>query len=132
MFRSVVTLRSVAVALGVAAALVAAPVRGQGPAVPPIVNGPAFAPFVTSCWIDVRLFRTLRLGLVDYCRDSLRYKPGALDCRQFTDQVCSVFVPGSGLIETRSLVNDYVFRCPDGPEPPVCQRFNVRRRFDVR
>lgn len=126
MFRPSVTLRSLAAAFGVAAALAAAPVRGEGPAVPPIVGGPAFAPFVTSCWYDVRLFRTLRIGLVDYCRDSLRYKPGALDCRQFTDQVCSVFIPGSGLVESRSLVNSYVFRCPDGPEPPVCQRFDVR------
>jgi hypothetical protein len=126
MFSRLVTLRSAAVVLGVLGALAAAPVRSQPPAVPPIVSGPAFAPFVTSCWYDVRLFRTLRLGLVDYCRESLRYKPGALDCRQYTDQVCSIFVPGSGLVETRNVVNTYVFRCPDGPEPPVCRRMDVR------
>jgi hypothetical protein len=83
-------------------------------------------PAVGACWVDVRLFDTLRHGPFDYCRDNLRYRPGALECYQFTDQVCPVFFPGSGLVETRSLVHSHVFRCPPGPEPPVCRRLTLR------
>jgi hypothetical protein len=126
MFSLCVMARRLAAGAAFAVVLAAAAVRAEVPAVPPIVGGQPLAPFITSCWYDVRLFRSLRLGLVDYCRESLRYKPGALDCRQYTDEVCSVFYPGSGLIETRTPVNTYVFRCPDGPEPPTCRRLDVR------
>jgi hypothetical protein len=98
------------------------------PGVPPIVTVPVPvpSPVVTGCWLDVRLFRTLRLGNVDYCRESMRYQPGALDCYQFTDQVCSVFYPGSGVVETRSPVHSQIFRCPEGPEPPLCRKLDFR------
>jgi hypothetical protein len=111
-----------------AAVLLGAPARaGQFPAPPPAVAGPVLPAFPTSCYLNVRLFRTLRYGPIDYCRESLRYEPGALECYQFTDQVCTVFLPQSGgFTETRSLVHSYAFRCPDGPEPPVCPRLTVR------
>ena len=113
-----------AVALVVALApRVAAGGEAVVPAVPLIPFG---APTVTACWYDVRLFDTLRHGRIDYCRENLRYRPGALECHQFTDQVCSVFLPGSGLVETRSPVHSHVFRCPGGPEPPVCRRLTLR------
>ena len=97
------------------------------PVPPPVVSGPVQPAFPTSCYLNVRLFRTLRYGPIDYCRENLRYEPGALECYQFTDQVCTVYLPASGgFTETRSLVNSYAFRCPDGPEPPVCPRLSIR------
>jgi hypothetical protein len=77
----------------------------------------------TACWLDVRYFRNLTSGVVDYCRGHLGYAPGALDCYQFTDRVCSVFVPETvEWIETRQTVAPAIFPCPDAPEPPVCPR----------
>jgi hypothetical protein len=77
----------------------------------------------TACWLDVRYFRSLATGVVDYCRGHLGYEPGAFDCYQFTDRVCSVFVPQTvEWIETRQTEAPAVFPCPDGPEPPVCPR----------
>jgi hypothetical protein len=82
---------------------------------------------VTSCRFDVRLFRTLRHGLVDFCRGHLRYAPGTLDCYQFVDQVCTVWLPGSpGLTETRRAGTPSIFPCPPGREPPVCPRLTFR------
>jgi hypothetical protein len=93
---------------------------------PPVAPGP-YPAFPTSCFVNVRLFRSLRTGPIDYCRENLRYEPGALECYQFTDQVCTVFLPSTGgFTETRSLLHAIPFRCPDGPEPPVCPRLSVR------
>jgi hypothetical protein len=79
------------------------------------------------CWSDVRLHHTLRHGNFPYCREKLRYRPGAYECVQMTDQVCSVLVPGSVQpVETRSQLDRHVFPCPDGPQPPVCRRLDVR------
>jgi hypothetical protein len=113
-------------ALAIAAVLGADPVAATGIPTPPppIAPGPAFP---TSCFVNVRLFRSLRTGPIDYCRENLRYVPGALECYQFTDQVCTVFLPSTGgFTETRSLLHATPFRCPDGPEPPVCPRLSVR------
>jgi hypothetical protein len=77
------------------------------------------------CWLDVRLFRTLRLGPVDFCRRNLRYRPGALECYQFLDQVCATYVPASGWVTGRNVVNTEVFPCPAGPEPPVCRQLDL-------
>jgi hypothetical protein len=80
-----------------------------------------------SCWSDVRLFQTLRNGNFPYCRQNLRYRPGALECFQITEQVCSVVLPGAFLpIETTSQLTKQVMPCPDGPEPPVCRRLDVQ------
>jgi hypothetical protein len=86
---------------------------------------PALPP--SYCWLDIRLFYTLRLGPVDFCRRNLRYRPGALECYQFTDQVCATFVPGSGWVTGRNAVDTRVFPCPDGPEPPVCRQLDLPR-----
>jgi hypothetical protein len=79
-----------------------------------------------SCWSDVRLFRTLRNGNFPYCRQNLRYRPGALECFQITEQICDVIPPGGTLpVRTTSMVNKQVIFCPDGPQPPVCRRLDV-------
>jgi hypothetical protein len=78
---------------------------------------------VTNCWLDTRYFRNLRHGVTDYCRENLRYRPGAPECYQFADRVCSVFLPDTvEWVETRQVVAPAVFPCPDAPEPPVCPR----------
>jgi hypothetical protein len=80
-----------------------------------------------DCWSDVRLFQTLRDGYFPYCREKLRYRPGALECFQLYDQVCTVWVPGSARpFETRSMLNKQIIPCPDGPQPPVCRRLDVQ------
>lgn len=91
-----------------------------------VTVGPSFGvngAVTTACWLDVRYFRNLTSGVVDYCRGHLRYAEGALDCFQFTDRVCSVFLPDTvEWVETRQTVAPVVFPCPDAPEPPVCPR----------
>ena len=73
-----------------------------------------------SCWQDVRLFRTLRNGNFPYCRQNLRYRPGALECFQIMEQICSVIPAGGAMpVQTTSTLSKQVIVCPDGPEPPV-------------
>lgn len=91
----------------------------------PVVPLPIPVPAPSYCWLDVRLFHTLRLGPVDFCRRNLRYRPGALECYQFTDQVCATYVPASGWVTARNAINTQVFPCPDGPEPPVCRQLDL-------
>jgi hypothetical protein len=91
----------------------------------PVLPVPVPVPAPSYCWLDIRLFETLRFGPVDFCRRNLRYRPGALECYQFTDQVCATFVPASGWVTARNAVDTQVFRCPDGPEPPVCRRLDL-------
>jgi hypothetical protein len=79
-----------------------------------------------GCWTDVKLFNTLRDGNFPYCRQKMRYRPGALECVQVTEQVCEVVPAGATLpIQTTSPVNKQVIPCPDGPEPPVCRRLAI-------
>lgn len=83
-------------------------------------------PQTLGCWTDVRIFNTLRSGNVPYCRQNLRYRPGALECVQITEQVCQVIPAGATLpIQTTSPVNKQIIPCPDGPEPPVCRRLDI-------
>ncbi len=108
-----------------------AAVHAAAPAVTPVpapllpVPLPALPP--SYCWLDVRLFYTLRNGPVDFCRRNLRYRPGYLECYQFTDQVCATFVPASGWVTGRNAIDTRVFPCPDGPEPPVCRQLDLPR-----
>jgi hypothetical protein len=82
---------------------------------------------VTECEDDVRLFRSLASGTVDYCRGHLRYVPGALDCFRVVDRVCSVFLPATAeWTDTRLPRVRIPFACPDAPEPPVCRRLDIR------
>jgi hypothetical protein len=108
----------VAMVLGVAAA--ARPTSTR----PPVVAVPVpYAP-PGYCWPEVRLFESLRLGPLDYCRKRLTYRPGALECYVVTDNVCWVLQPGGGWIQARSPVSKQVFPCPYGPEPPVCRQLD--------
>jgi hypothetical protein len=95
--------------------------------VPPGAVAPPPYAQTLSCWSDVRLYETLRDGYFPYCREKLRYRPGRLECFQIVDQVCTVLLPGSlQPVETRSPLQRQVIACPDGPEPPVCRRLDVR------
>lgn len=100
--------------------------RAAGPRPPlvrPGVPTDPFAPVLVSCWLEARLFESLRTGPVDFCRGHLRYRPGALDCARFVDQVCWVYLPAQAeytLTRTPNLRAAVV--CPPGPEPPVCPR----------
>ena len=91
------------------------------PVVP--VPSPVLPP--SSCWIDVRIFYTLRNGPMDFCRRNLRYRPGALEYYRFIDQVCATFVPASGWVTGRNAIDTQVFPCPYGPEPPVCRQLDL-------
>ena len=82
-------------------------------------------PLPSSCWIDTRIFYTLRLGPVPFCRRHLRYRPGALECYQFLDQVCLTVDPVVGWVSSRNPIDTSVFPCPDGPEPPVCRTLDL-------
>jgi hypothetical protein len=117
-----------------AGAVATAPGRVQAanstPVPAPILPVPVPVPAPSYCWLDVRLFNTLRLGPVDFCRRNLRYRPGALECYQFLDQVCATFVPSSGWVTSRSPVDTQVFACPEGPEPPVCRKLDLQRSLD--
>jgi hypothetical protein len=123
-------LRAVGAGVLAMALVVTGPVAAdqRGPAiivVPDAKPGPSYAQPL-SCWSDVRLFSTLRDGNFPYCRQKLRYRPGALECFQVTQQVCQVILPGSYVpVETTSQVDRQVIPCPDGPEPPVCRRLDV-------
>ena len=113
---------SVAVILLPALLLTAAPARAGGPPTPVEVPG-----IVTGCTDDVRLYRTLASGTMDFCRGHLRYVPGALDCYRVVDRVCSVFLPAtSEWTDTRFPEVRIPFTCPEGPEPPVCRRLDLR------
>jgi hypothetical protein len=126
-----------ATVLGLSLAL-ASPAASE-PRAPAIIVVPSGRPVIPAypyaypyaqtlgCWSDVRLFNTLRNGNFPYCRENLRYRPGALECFQVTEQVCSVILPGATLpIETTSEQNRQVIPCPDGPEPPVCRRLDLQ------
>lgn len=92
----------------------------QMPFVQPFVQ-----PAPSYCWIAARVFDTLRNGPFDYCRRKLRYRPGALECFTFTDQVCAVLLPSGEWTETRNVITRQPFPCPRGPEPPVCRRLDM-------
>jgi hypothetical protein len=101
-------------------------VPGARPAIPAYPYGYPYAQTL-GCWSDVRLFNTLRNGNFPYCRQNLRYRPGALECFQITEQVCEVIPVGATLpILTTSPVTKQVIPCPDGPEPPVCRRLSIQ------
>ena len=100
------------------------PSRLQPDLTGPGVSTDPFAPVVASCWVEGRPFSNLRHGNFTFCRGSLRYRPGALDCAQFVDQVCWVLLPGEAQwTQTRTNQLRTLIVCPPGPEPPVCPRF---------
>jgi hypothetical protein len=93
---------------------------GARPAPPAIVE-PAW--ITTSCWVEPRWFETLRNGPVDYCKRSLRFRPGQIDCLAFTDEVCWAINRLTGeSTQFRNNGRETLFPCPSGPEPPTCPR----------
>jgi hypothetical protein len=119
-YRARLPLRALILATAIVAAPLAGRVGAQGYLGLPLDPYP---PVVLDCWTDVRLFDSLSAGTVDYCRAHLRYVPGALDCYQLLDRVCSVYLPGTGeWTELRQPATRLPFACPPGPEPPVCRR----------
>jgi hypothetical protein len=99
--------------------------QSMPPRQPATVPNPFVQPAPSYCWISVRVFDTLRHGPFDYCRRKLRYRPGALECFTFTDQVCAVLLPSGEWTETRNPITRQPFPCPRGPEPPVCRRLDL-------
>jgi hypothetical protein len=85
---------------------------------------PFVAPWVTaSCWIEPRWFESLRSGPVDYCKRSLRYRPGRIDCLAFIDEVCWALNRETGdWQQLRTSGRETLIACPQGPEPPTCPR----------
>jgi hypothetical protein len=87
-------------------------------------NAAVLGPWVTvSCAVEPRWFETLRNGPMDYCKRSLRYRPGQIDCLTFTDQVCwSVNQVTGDYQQLRTANIQSLIACPPGPEPPTCPR----------
>lgn len=111
--------RLAAVAGMVLACVTVAPAQLQPPATiptnPNVLNG--------GCWVELRPFSNLRYGNFNYCRTSLRFRPGRLDCAQFLDQACWLLLPGATQWTlTRANQSRALIPCPSGPEPPVCPR----------
>ncbi|HEV7731466.1 MAG TPA: hypothetical protein VGR62_04850 [Candidatus Binatia bacterium] len=100
------------------------PAPGSNPNVRGNPNANAYQAAPSYCWLDVRMYQTLRQGPVDFCRQKLKYTPGKLECFQITDQVCAVLLSDGTWTDTRAVVARQVFACPRGPEPPVCRRLD--------
>jgi len=83
-------------------------------------------PYPAACWVDVRTFHSMRYGEMPYCRENLRYRPGALECFEIIDRVCSIVTPELQLIDARTPVQRRRIACPAGPRPPLCRRLDVR------
>jgi hypothetical protein len=89
-------------------------------------NAALLGPWTTlSCWVEPRWFDTLRNGPMDFCKRSLRYRPGHIDCLTFTDQVCwSVNQVTGEYQQLRTSGIESLIACPPGPEPPTSPRLH--------
>jgi hypothetical protein len=124
---------ALAIAMALLGQPVVAPAQSRSPSIIVVPGGGQALPALPypyaqplSCWSDIRLFRTLRNGNFPYCRQNLRYRPGALECFQIAEQVCEVIPAGGTLpVRTTSTLSKQVIVCPDGPPPPVCRRLDV-------
>jgi hypothetical protein len=118
------------VRLGAMRALVALVVAVAGAAAaappPPVAPVAPLTPWVTtSCWVEPRWFETLRNGPVDFCKRSLRFRPGQIDCLAFTDEICWAFRSDTGeWTQLRNPGRENLIVCPDAPEPPTCPRMH--------
>ena len=80
-------------------------------------------PYTTDCWFEPHYFDSLRTGPIEYCRQHLRYRPGALECLTVRDRVCSLWDPDRREWgESRVSGETHLIRCPAGQEPPSCPR----------
>jgi hypothetical protein len=123
------------VAFVVAGLLLGALVDAQGraqhyPSQPGVQSTPqAQTPIVLNCWREPHYFSSLKTGDMTYCREHLRYTPGAMECYVFEAEVCSVFQPGFNQVtQTRQELPPIVIECPEEPAPPLCPRNRVLRR----
>ncbi len=120
---------ALALLLATGRAVLAEPLPGPPlvlpPAGMPFYGLPPLAPPPAWCWVEVRLFESLRTGPIDYCRRRLRYRPGALECYRIIDNVCLAPTAAGQWITGRSPIRREVLRCPAGPEPPVCRRLDL-------
>jgi len=107
------------VAMGAIAAAAPGPPRA-------VVPGVSTSPLVTtSCWIEPRWFETLRNGPTGYCKRSLRYRPGRVDCLAFIDEVCWALNQDTGeWTLLRNPTQETLVVCPEGPEPATCPRLH--------
>jgi hypothetical protein len=83
-------------------------------------------PYPADCWVDVRTFHSMRYGEVPYCRENLRYRPGAFECFEVVDRVCAIVTADAQLVDARTPVQRRRIVCPAGPRPPVCRRLDLR------
>ncbi len=100
-----------------------------GAQLPPRVVPPRstiVTPWVTtSCWVEYRWFETLRNGPMSFCKRSLRYRPGRVDCLTFNDQICWAVNQQTGeWQQLRTPGLESLIVCPEGPEPPTCPRLH--------
>jgi hypothetical protein len=86
---------------------------------------PQFGPPPAWCWVEVRLFDSLRTGPIDFCRKNLRYRPGALECYRIVDNVCASLMNTGQWATGRTPVTRSVLPCPRGPQPPVCRQLDI-------
>jgi hypothetical protein len=111
----------VVLALLLVAGAASAQIRPRSAPPPAIITGPSWV--TTQCWVEPRWFETLRSGPVDYCKRSLRFRPGQVDCLAFTDEVCWAVNRDTGeWTQLRNSGRETLFVCPSGPEPPTCPR----------
>ena len=115
-------------ALSARTAFAAPPPLAPRPAAPVPVAPPPYPyppPPPAWCWIEVRLFETLRYGPLDVCRKRLRYRPGALECYRIIDRVCATVQGDGQIVNGRTPTTREVVPCPRGVEPPVCRALDI-------
>jgi len=105
--------------------LLAGPVAAQfdPPIGQPLLIVPGYAP--TNCRLQPRIFESLKYGATTVCRVSMKYRPGALECAQFLDQICGTFTTTGQWIEGYTTVTTNFLPCPGGPPPPMCPQIGA-------
>jgi hypothetical protein len=118
--------------LGVAvlvAVLLAGPAEALDPLrpAPPQSRGVLLGPLPEpgACRVELRVFYSLGLGPVAFCRRHLRYRPGTLECYQFIERICPTLDSGDGAGSSRRSLDAEVLPCPVGPAPPVCRTLEL-------
>jgi hypothetical protein len=114
------------------AVLLAGPAEALDPLAPPQSRGVLLGPLPEpgGCGVELRVFYSLRLGPVAFCRRHLRYRPGTLECYQFSELVCPGLDAVDGPVGSRRAIDAEVFPCPVGPAPPVCRTLDLGQSRD--
>jgi len=111
------------------------PVAAQfGPPInQPLIVVPGYPP--TNCYLEPRIFDSLKYGPTTLCRENMKYRPGALECVQIVDQVCGSYLLNGQWIEGRNTMTTSVVPCPYGPPQPMCPQIGadgIRNRRSLR